>query len=171
VSVDIHVGRASVIVCIELCRGGIDLYYNYHPYEDMSEFQRQIDETLRRDIRKAINDEFKAISYYTKLAEMAPDNNARQAILGIRQDEIRHFNAFSQSYLSLTGGYPRINLVTPGDLPSNYRQGVRESIQDEAETVQFYLSIANRLSDPRAKRRFIRAAYDEQRHASTLRSL
>ncbi|WP_254871229.1 ferritin-like domain-containing protein [Bacillus sp. Marseille-Q1617] len=103
--------------------------------------------------------------------KLAPDNNARQAILGIRQDEIRHFNAFSQVYLELTGRYPRIDLVKPRDLPTNYRQGIRESIKDESETVPFYLSIANRLTEPRAKRRFTRAAYDEQRHAQILRNV
>ncbi|MCA1053938.1 ferritin-like domain-containing protein [Rossellomorea aquimaris] len=147
------------------------MHYHINPYESNHEFQRQIDPTLRRDIQKAINDQFKAISWYTQLAELAPDQNAKQAILGIRQDEIRHFNAFSQSYLNLTNRYPRLNLVNQKDLPVNYRQGVRESIKDERETVPFYLSIANRLTDPRAKRRFTRAAYDEQRHAEILRNL
>ncbi|WP_064093243.1 ferritin-like domain-containing protein [Rossellomorea aquimaris] len=139
----------------------------FYQYEE----QRQLDPQLRRDIQKAINDEFTAISYYTQLAAIAPDKSAKQAILSIRQDEIRHFNAFSQSFLQLTGRYPKIDIVNPRDLPTNYRQGVRESIKDESETVSFYLSIANRLTDPRAKRRFTRAAYDEQRHAEILRKL
>ncbi|WP_254871228.1 hypothetical protein [Bacillus sp. Marseille-Q1617] len=48
------------------------MYHQYHPYEEMNKFTRQIDQTLRRDIQKAINDEFKAISYYTQLAETGP---------------------------------------------------------------------------------------------------
>ncbi|MGM0750992.1 MAG: ferritin-like domain-containing protein [Bacillota bacterium] len=147
------------------------MMYNQYPYYFENHDDRQIDRQLRRDIQKAINDEFKAISYYTQLAELAPNDTAKQAILGIRQDEIRHFNGFTQSYLQLTGRYPSINLVNPRDLPSNYRQGIRESIKDESETVSFYLSISNRLTEPRAKRRFLRAAYDEQRHAEILRNL
>ncbi|TMU88344.1 ferritin-like domain-containing protein [Bacillus sp. BHET2] len=142
-----------------------------HPYYFDNGDDREIDQQLRRNIQKAINYQFKAISYYTQLAELAPNETAKQAILGIRQDEIRHFNAFSQTYLQLNNLYPSLQLVSSLDLPSNYRQAIRESIKDESESVTFYVSISNQLTEPRSQRRFMRAAYDEQRHADILRNL
>ncbi|WP_110113573.1 ferritin-like domain-containing protein [Bacillus sp. CGMCC 1.16541] len=145
--------------------------YEYNqttPYNHYEIDNRQTEQLLK-DMTKAINDEFAAIQYYTQLAKLAPNEQFRQAVLGVRQDEIRHFSSFARSYTELTGDYPKISLDV--DLPKSFKKGVRESIKDEAETVPFYQSIASRVPNPMIQNRFLRAANDEQRHAQIFQSI
>jgi rubrerythrin len=58
-------------------------------------------------------------------------------------------------------------MVTERSSPGNYRQGLKFSIEDELDTVDFYLDISDRASDPPIRRAFKRAALDEQQHAGT----
>ncbi len=138
--------------------------YNYNYYE---EDIRQ-NQGLIRDINRAANDEYQAIQYYSALANMAPNNQIKQIILAIRQDEIRHLNAFSRSFHRLTGGYPNLTLQEP---PKSFRQGIRESIKDEGQTPAFYRSIASRTTDEPTRRRFLQAAMDEARHEQLFRQM
>lgn len=76
--------------------------YNWNYYDSY----RQNDKLIR-DIEKAINGEFSAISCYAKLANMAPNAAERNQILEIRNDEIKHFHHFVQIYTNLTGQQPK----------------------------------------------------------------
>ncbi len=131
--------------------------FGYNAYESRPFHQ------VLGEISKAVNDEFQAIHYYTRLAELAPNNQFRQMILGIRQDEIKHFHWFSRAYHELTSKYPPITLGV--QLPGSFKRGVRDSIKDEQETVPFYHKIASQVQNQRISQRFLRAAADEQRHA------
>ena len=119
---------------------------------------------LIADIAKAINGEYQAIGYYEALARLAPTEKERTSIREIRRDEIKHYKRFLRIYKKLTGHKP---MVTKGSLPENYRQGLKFSIEDELETVDFYLDISDRAFDPHIRRTFRRAALDGQQHAVT----
>ena len=127
------------------------------------------DPRLFQDINRAINDKFSAIHYYTRLAEMAPSEPFRQYILAVRQDEINHYGNFSNAYFELTKRYPQVSKAV--DLPKNYKQGIRNSIKAERQTVPFYMNIAQRVTNPNMKEMFIRTANDEQRHYRILSNL
>jgi rubrerythrin len=141
----------------------------YQPYFNPGEYEYRQQRQLLKDIAKALNDEFQAIHYYTRLAELAPNKQAKQAILGIRQDEIKHFSWFSKGYLDLSGKYPPITLGAT--LPSTYKRGVRDSIKDEQETVPFYQRLSSQIADQQLKERFLKAAEDEHRHAQIFSQL
>ena len=111
------------------------MYEFYSRHEEYWEDDTRLDEQLLRDINKAVNDEFSAIHYYTCLAELAPNNQFQQAILGIRQDEIKHFDWFSKAYYDLSGSYPQISLNIK--LPNTFQEGVSESIKDEEKPFHF----------------------------------
>lgn len=137
--------------------------YN-QPYSFGSNEQEQRPhQQVTKEIAKAINDEFQAIQYYTRLAELAPNKQFRQAVLAIRQDEIKHFHWFSRAYLELSGKYPP--LVLGVELPGSFKPGVRESMRDEQETAVFYRGLASQISNQKISQRFLRASNDEQRHA------
>ncbi|WP_404448941.1 ferritin-like domain-containing protein [Sutcliffiella horikoshii] len=121
------------------------------------------DETLIENISKAINGEYSAIACYEKLAKMAPDEETQKRISEIREDEIKHYNTFSQIYQSLTGkpATPEIS----EECPDNYQEGLVASLKDEQETVDYYLDIADSTQNPYIRRVFKRAAADEQNHA------
>lgn len=133
------------------------MYYQPEEYHYRQQGQ------LLNDIEKAVNDEFQAVQYYTTLAELVPNPNARTAILAIRQDEIKHFYRFSNAYFQLSRRYPHLLLKV--ELPSNFNSGVRNSIQEEQATVPFYQRIASQLTNQRIREQVLQAANDEQRHA------
>ena len=56
------------------------MYEFYSRHEEYWEDDTRLDEQLLTDINKAVNDEFSAIHYYTRLAELAPNNQFQQAI-------------------------------------------------------------------------------------------
>lgn len=115
------------------------------------------------DIAKAINGEYSAITCYGQLAKMAPNESAKNRILEIRSDEIRHYNSFSQIYAYLTGRQPAPRMSE--ECARRYGPGLRASFMDEQETVDFYLDIADKTNDPHISATFRRAAADEQNHA------
>jgi len=119
--------------------------------------------SLLEDIRKAVNGEYGAIVCYERIAGMAPDAETRNRILEIRNDEIRHFQRFSQLYYRLSGIHPKPVLSEP--CPAEYRAALRFAFQDEQETVDFYHEIADRAGHTDIGHAFRRAAADEQNHA------
>lgn len=121
------------------------------------------DPSLVENIMKAINGEYSAIACYEKLAKMAPDEEIQKRILEIREDEIKHYNTFSQIYQSLTGK-PATPEITE-ECADDFEEGLVASLKDEQETVDFYLDIADSTQNPYIRRVFKRAAADEQNHA------
>lgn len=119
--------------------------------------------TLVEDIAIAINGEYSAIQCYEILAQLAPNEKARNQILEIRQDEINHYQAFTAIYTQLTGQQPTPELVE--ECPTAYVPGLKYSIEDEQKAVDFYLDIADQTQDAYIKETFKRAAADEQNHA------
>ena len=121
------------------------------------------DATLITDIAKAINGEYSAIACYEQLSRMAPNEEEKNRILEIRNDEIRHFQVFSQIYISLSGRQPTPKIVE--QCPLEYTEGINFAFRDEQQTVDFYLEIADKTNDPYIKEQFKRASADEQNHA------
>ncbi|MCY7753912.1 ferritin-like domain-containing protein [Bacillus haynesii] len=118
---------------------------------------------LIKNLEKAVNGEHSAVVCYQKIAQKAPDSKTKQQILEIRQDEIRHFNAFLTFYTSLTGRKPDISITEP--CPEQFRNALESAFKDEQETVDFYLDIADYVKERTIREAFKRAAADEQNHA------
>jgi rubrerythrin len=137
------------------------IYHNYPFYH--TNFRNTFDVNLINDIQKAINGEYGAIECYDKLSKMAKTQVEKDQILEIRQDEIRHFEAFSRIYRDLTGRQPVAEIIEK--CPDQYKEGVEFAFRDEQETVDFYLDIADKSQNPVIKETFRRAAADEQNHA------
>ncbi|SHF27483.1 Rubrerythrin [Seinonella peptonophila] len=126
-------------------------------------FIRGVDHHLLADIKKAIQGEYNAIHCYQLLAEQAPSSKERKQILEIREDEIKHYNQFINLYYRLTG--KRLKPQVTESCPSNYLEGLKFSIEDEQETVDFYLEISDKAKESYIRKLFKRAAKDEQNHA------
>lgn len=116
-----------------------------------------------KDLEKAINGEYSAIHCYATLANLATEENIRKQILEIRQDEIKHFQQFEYIYMSLTGRRPQPKITET--CPNDYKSGLELALQDEQQTVDFYLEMADYTTNPYIKKVFRRAAADEQNHA------
>lgn len=133
------------------------------PYSNNNNMMYRINEKLVRDIEKAINGEYSAINCYAKLAGLASEEKQRQQILEIRQDEIKHFQQFVQIYVGLTGVQPQPKIIE--ECPNLYLEGLKFALQDEQNTVDFYLDIADETSNQHIREVFRRASADEQNHA------
>ena len=112
---------------------------------------------------QAIHGEYSAIHCYEQLAKKAPNNEERKQILEIRRDESKHFQTFTKIYVQLTGKKPIPKLTER--CPTDYCDGLQFALQDEQKTVDFYLDIADRTTDRSIRKKFRRAALDEQNHA------
>ncbi|MGI8316250.1 ferritin family protein [Halobacillus mangrovi] len=132
-------------------------------YDDVEIGSGDRDTKLIQGIKKAIDGEFSAISCYKQLSENAPRADEARQIREIRQDEIRHFQDFSQIYTSLTGQKPSPQLTE--ECPADYRKGLETAFVDEQKTSDFYLDIADRAKSSKVQDVFRRAAADEQNHA------
>ena len=133
---------------------------NSYPFYTL---QNQVDSQFLRNLTQAINGEYSAIHCYKQLAEKSPNEEERKQILEIREDEIKHFQTFSELYVQLTGKRPTPKITEP--CPRNYCEGLQFALQDEQKTVDFYLTIADRAPSRSIRKKFRRAAADEQNHA------
>ena len=118
---------------------------------------------LINDIQAAVVREVHAYDYYTALAEMARNEQDRQTIFRIIQDEVRHYRWFSRILQRLGAQQPAI---PPGEYPRSFEQGVRYAIRDELDAAAFYQNIAYRARERSIEMHFLHAAQDEQRHAA-----
>jgi rubrerythrin len=123
---------------------------------------RQSDKFIR-DIEKAMNGQYSAIQCYAKLADLAPTKKEKAKILEIRSDEVKHFQRFTQLYVNLTGKQP--SLKKGEECPNTYMEGLKYALEDEQNTVDFYLDMMEESIYPHIKEVFRRAAADEQNHA------
>jgi len=135
------------------------VYYPYLPVYG----RNSSNQSLLDDIAKAINGQYNAIACYARLAQLAPSEKVRERILEIREDEIRHYQRFSQIYHHISGRQPTPQLSD--ECPSTYKDGLHFAFRDEQKTVDFYLEIADKAGDPWIEKSFRHAAADEQNHA------
>jgi rubrerythrin len=135
----------------------------HYGQDQSSDLHAHPDTKLINEIARAINGQYEAIQCYARLAKQAPNQREKERIMEIREDEIRHFREFSHIFMKLTGKEPKI---TRKGCPRTYREGLHFAIQDELETVDFYLSIADKAKDRSIRKAFKRAALDEQNHAT-----
>lgn len=144
-------------------------YYQRHDNDegqmDMDHGSSRIDTLLINDISKAIIGEIHAYYFYQRLAELATNEQDKQVILSIQQDELKHFNWFTMILSSMGGQQPQI---PTGELPKGFEKGVRTAISDELEAASFYQDIVYRATDPDIQKHFMLATQDEQRHVAVL---
>ncbi|WHY76982.1 ferritin-like domain-containing protein [Neobacillus sp. WH10] len=134
-----------------------------YPFTNYYDALNRQSNTLVNNVEKAINGEYSAIDCYARLANLAPHKKEREQILEIRQDEIKHYQQFVQIYRGLTGMHPQPKITE--ECPGVYLRGLEFALEDEQETVDFYMKIADTVTDPFIKEVFRRAAADEQNHA------
>jgi rubrerythrin len=116
-----------------------------------------------KDLTDTINGEYTAINCYKRLIDNAPNNEQKERITEIRRDEMRHFEMFSKTYITLTGVNPNPQMVE--DCPEKYCDGLEAAFHDEQKAVDFYHRMAEKANDPAIKEQYLRAAGDEQNHA------
>ncbi|HWT73719.1 MAG TPA: ferritin-like domain-containing protein [Mobilitalea sp.] len=121
------------------------------------------DINLESEIAKAITGEVQAYYFYEKLMELAPNEEIKNVIKGIQEDEAKHYHWFTAILRRMGAEIPQ---VPAGEMPTDFEEGVKRAIRDELEANEFYLDIAYRATDPFIEKHFRHASQDEQRHAT-----
>ncbi|MDA8235380.1 MAG: ferritin-like domain-containing protein [Clostridia bacterium] len=125
---------------------------------------------LLADLYSALEDEREAIAFYSRLAEMAPNNDARRVILGIRRDEQSHAIRLSSLIMRLSNQPP---MVATSMLPSikTFQEGVEDAIKDEEKAYQHYGMIMQKAPWPDVFYIIADIQKDEMYHRELLKTL
>jgi rubrerythrin len=92
-------------------------------------------------IQKAVAGESEDRAFYSYLIDNAPDEEEKQIITEIRDNEISHYSLFQQIYYEITGEMvPKQNQeeFTP---PATYCEGLKRSLLGEQNAVKNYRQI------------------------------
>ncbi len=89
---------------------------------------------LINDIQRAVILEVQAFNYYQRLIALTANPQQRQIIASIQRDEMMHFYWFTMMLRMMGEQQP---IITPGELPISFIEGVREAIRLELEAVAF----------------------------------
>lgn len=119
---------------------------------------------LTQALEKAIVGEATATKFYQLLAAMAPDQDQRDRIIKISQDEWRHHNNYQATYCAVTGHVFQHPEPNPAP-PATYRQGLQEAFEDEQTDYETYRNLYFAYSHPMVKHAFMDGFLDEARHA------
>lgn len=133
-------------------------------YDNPFAFVHTMEDTrFIKGITEAINGEYSAIHCYTHLFKIAPTKEEQSVIREIRRDEKRHFQEFVDLYIKLTGTRPTPRISE--QCPKDYCKGLTVAFKDEQKTVDFYLDLSDKATNPHIKDSIRRIASDEQNHA------
>ena len=133
--------------------------YPINGYMMFNDFNRFI-----ADLERAINNEYKAIKYYSELAEEAPCEEARDFIIHARDDEKKHYRMFFHLYVALTGRQPVV--ATPHIKLPDFCEAVRESLKDELAAAEMYREMLLATTDMKIRETLFVAMTDEMEHAT-----
>ncbi|MDG5789676.1 ferritin-like domain-containing protein [Evansella sp. AB-P1] len=132
--------------------------YSSHYYASSGENRELLSHLIT-----VINEEYTSIYLYKQMEKNAPTIKQKEVIKEIRQDEIRHFNQFSELYYSIKGEKYEPELLRK--CPSNYLESLRDAFIDEQSATDFYLALSDQSFHPQINQMFQRASADEQNHA------
>ncbi|MDD9148718.1 MULTISPECIES: ferritin-like domain-containing protein [unclassified Sporolactobacillus] len=134
---------------------------------DQGEFRQTAEQgadgTQIERIARSISGEYQAVHCYEILMNEAKSEREKRQIAEIRNDEIRHYRIFSSLYLQLTGQAYTVHQTEM--CPNTYPEGLRHAIEDEQNTVDFYLESGDKAQNPQVRSIYYRIAKDEQQHA------
>lgn len=117
-------------------------------------------------IREAVRGETEDRMFYEYLISVAPTEEEKNIIRGIRDDEIKHFGLFRQIYCELTGQMLPPPEEAVFEKPASYCEGLKRAIQGEQNAVIRYRKILFALQDRVQINKLTEIITDEIRHGS-----
>ena len=115
-------------------------------------------------VEEAIADEKNDEEFYNYLIMLAPNEDEKAVISGIRNDEIKHYKMFKQVYYHLTNK-PLTTLIENKFIPpANYKNALMMAIIGETDAVKKYRKILYALEDRIYINMLIEIITDELHH-------
>lgn len=153
------------------------MYYgrNTYPYPyyvnapiNNSDFMPRNDQGMNQQVFEAIlvglEREASAIDFYSRLANVAPNQKNKNDILQVAEDKKVHLQKFKELYITLTGKQPeyQINKVTF----QTYRGGLQKAYETEVEAYEEYRNGCLSIQHSLVRDVFLRVLAKEKEHAT-----
>lgn len=142
-------------------------YASYEPYVPVA--QEQYEERMQivlRLIQEAIADERHDELFYDYLISVAPTEQEKQVITGIRNDERKHRIWFRQLYTQLTGQRPGVSGQEEAfQQPASYLDGIEKALMGELKAFEKYRVIYKYIPT-QYRDTIFEIMTDEMKHAS-----
>lgn len=117
-------------------------------------------------IRKSIIDERKDELFYENLITMAPDENSRDIISSIRDDEKRHSEILRFVYSNISGDVVEIPEENVTIEEMTYIDSIEKSLLEEVAAIKKYRRIMAAMPNSKMYTLLMSILTDEIRHAS-----
>lgn len=104
--------------------------------------------------------------FYEYLISMAPSEEDKEIIRGIRDNEIHHFELFRIIYCQMTGQLPPSPKETPFVKPASYCEGIRKALLGEESAVIRYRKILFAMQNRIHINMLVEIITDELRHGT-----
>lgn len=117
-------------------------------------------------IEDAVSGEREDELFYDYLIGVAPTKEAKNIIMGIRDDERKHNKMFRRLYTDLTRKVLPPNTEANFKKPESYCEGIRDALMGELKAVQRYRRILFALNNRVHINMLVEIITDELRHAS-----
>ena len=140
------------------------MYFPSMPYYQPMNYYRNDDAVLRL-IQQSIEGERNDELFYDYLIQIAPTQQEKEVIMGIRDDERKHRRMFRALYTQLTGRPPVESQEAPEPLPSSYIEGIEKALLGELKAFEKYRTIYLHIR-PEYRDVIFEIMTDEIKHAS-----
>lgn len=150
--------------------GLIDLYKNKE--EDNLRFssgEKKILDNLKKSlesIRNSTLNEAEDEAFYTYLISIAPDNESKEFIQKIKEDEEKHGVLLREVYYDLTGiRIPQSTIQSDENLNSNFLEGLKKAFKGEIAAMEKYRTILQSMEKRQNYDKIFEIMTDEMKHA------
>ena len=117
-------------------------------------------------VKSSIGDEKKDELFYEQLINMAPDENSRDIISSIRDDEKKHNEILRFVYSNITGEVAKNSDENVQIQEMTYAEGLEKAFFDEIAAVKKYRRIMGAMPNTKLHTLLMSIMTDELRHAS-----
>ena len=117
-------------------------------------------------IKNAVEGEKEDELFYNDLIGLAPDQEQKDIIASIRDDEIKHNSFFSEIYEELTGEVVKPLVDVPYEKPTSYIDGIEKALFGELGAVERYRMIYNAMPNKYFRDLLFEVITDELKHGS-----
>lgn len=128
----------------------------YNPDENLS--------AALMGIQDAVKGENEDQMFYNYLINEAPSDEDKKIIMGIRNDEMKHYRMFRQLYYELTGNTLPESQDTAFEKTASYCEGLKKALLGEQNAVRKYRSILFAMKHRRHINMVTEIITDELRH-------
>lgn len=152
--------------------GLLDMYQlgEHSQYLRCASGELRVAEELKKaleSIRNSTLNEAEDDAFYKYLISIAPDEEAREFINKIREDEEKHGVLLREVYYDLTGiQIPKNNIPSQTQLSVSFLEGLKNAFKGEITAMERYRTILKSMSKRQNYDKIFEIMTDEMKHAT-----